>query len=441
MKINKNSILFLVILGFLILTSFIFKKNPDETIKVKVLDYSNISTSNKYTGIVSPKEIFSIVAEGPTIVEKFLVKVGDEVKKGDHLVVFSNISLLENERILRSNEIDIEDTRLKLSNLESGPLKIELNNKILEIKNLEEELLNKKRTLPILESEAKSAKNRLTAYKTLFKEGGVTSTDLSSITSQFERINLDLINLKSSILLNQDKLAFLKQNYNSLNKELSLEKMILLSKLEKLNLENNILNKRFEQISKPFVSPYDGIVYTINSQDGISLAGGERLLTIATQAKNIVKLDIPIENSQNIKVGDEALVTPPNNETGDASKILGKVSKVSSIAKSSADEKKNLIIETEIEMPDSIHFNPGYFVDVEIFSDLKSNTLSIDSFSIFEDKNQPFVFILDNGVAKKTLIDIGFKTKNSAEVLNLPKGTKIIINPFNIMDGQHVLSE
>lgn len=441
MKIKKITILFFIILGALISISFVLKKNPDKTIKVKVLDYSNISISNKYTGVVSPKEIFPIVAEGPTIVEKFLVKVGDEVKKGDQLVVFSNISLLENERILRGNEIDIEDTRLKLSNLESGPLKIELNNKILEIKNMEEEVINKKRTFPILESEVKAAKSRLTAYRTLFKEGGVTSTDLSSITSQFERINLDLINLKSSILLSEDKLKFLKENYDSLNKELSLEKTILLSKLEKLNLENNLLNKRFEQISKPFVSQYDGVIYTVNSQDGVSLAGGERLLTIATQAKNIVNLDIPIENFQNIQVGDKALVTPPNNEAENTSKILGKVSKVSSIAKPSADEKKNLIIETEIEMPDSIYFNPGYFVDVEIFSDLKSNALSIDSFSIFKEENKSFVFILENGIAKKTQIDIGFKTKNSAEVLNLPKGTKIIINPFNTIDGQRVISE
>ncbi|MCK5779624.1 MAG: hypothetical protein KAH04_01295, partial [Psychrilyobacter sp.] len=62
----------------------------------------------------------------------------------------------------------------------------------------------------------------------------------------------------------------------------------------------------------------------------------------------------------------------------------------------------------------------------------------VDAFSILEDNGKYYAFIVEDGKAKRIEVEVGIKTLSKYEVLNLPLGTKIIINPFKVTQGEKV---
>lgn len=49
-------------------------------------------------------------------------------------MLFSNKSIMENDKALRVNELDIQNVKLQIADLDSGSMKLELDNRELEIK-------------------------------------------------------------------------------------------------------------------------------------------------------------------------------------------------------------------------------------------------------------------------------------------------------------------
>ena len=62
----------------------------------------------------------------------------------------------------------------------------------------------------------------------------------------------------------------------------------------------------------------------------------------------------------------------------------------------------------------------------------------INSFSVIEENGEHYVYINENGKAKKQKIKVGARTANSYEVLDLPVGTEVIVNPFKVRNGEKV---
>ena len=59
----------------------------------------------------------------------------------------------------------------------------------------------------------------------------------------------------------------------------------------------------------------------------------------------------------------------------------------------------------------------------------------VDAFSVLEESGRSYVFVIEDGVARKKEVNIGIKTASKYQVLNLSEGTEIVINPFNIRSG------
>ena len=62
----------------------------------------------------------------------------------------------------------------------------------------------------------------------------------------------------------------------------------------------------------------------------------------------------------------------------------------------------------------------------------------INSFSVQESDGRYYVYVVENGVAKKQEVKVGGRTTSSYEVLDLPIGTKVVVNPFKIKNGDKV---
>ena len=224
-----------VLLGIILYKINIFGTN---VVKVTKVENGTLSDMNLYTGVVVPGEVIPIYISAPAVIEKVLVSNGEYVTKDTDLIVFSNKSIMENENLLKVNELDIKDTQLQIADLDSGSLKLELDNRTLEIENLAEKVRSDERKLPILRDEARVAEQRAEVYNKLLEKDGVSSTETARINSEAGRKKVEFEDLKTTLDLNKQKYALAKVSYESLKRQLDITKAQLNSKLEKLTLEN-----------------------------------------------------------------------------------------------------------------------------------------------------------------------------------------------------------
>lgn len=416
-----------------------YKMNILGTTEVKVarIEVGDLSDMNLYTGMVVPGEIKPVYISAPAVIERILVKDGEEITKDTELILFSNKSIMENDKALRVNELDIQNVKLQIADLDSGSMKLELDNRELEIKNLEEKIKADMRRLPVVTEEARTLQKRAEAYMQLLSKDGVSATEASRINTESGRKQVELEDLKTNLELNRQKHQLMVVSYESLKRELNLEEAKLRSSLEKLELENETLKIREKQLKEPLTAGVDGVVVGIDVQEGSVTQPGERLLAVSTTGGNRVNVEVPLYQSSAIAKGQPAIIVSRDSD-GDK-QYKGKVEKVSTAAVDSKYSKtKEKVIQVEVSIDEENDLRPGFIADVEISGQAKTAVPVVNSFSVIEEDGEYFVYINDGGRARKQKVNVGARTVNSYEILDLPVGTQVIVNPFKVRNGEKI---
>lgn len=416
-----------------------YKMNILGTTEVKVarIEVGDLSDMNLYTGMVVPGEVKPIYISAPAVVERILVKDGEEISKDTELVLFSNKSIMENNKALRINELDIQNVKLQIADLDSGSMKLELDNRELEIKNLEEKIKADMRKLPVVTEEARTLQKRAEAYLQLLSKDGVSATEASRINTESGRKQVELEDLKTNLELNRQKHQLMVVSYESLKRELNIEEAKLRSSLEKLELENETLKIRDKQLREPLTAGVDGVVVAVDVQEGSVTQPGERLLAISTNGGNRVNVEVPLYQASSIVKGQPALIVSRDND-GDK-QYKGKVEKVSTAAVDSKYSKsKEKVIQVEVSIDEENDLRPGFIADVEISGQAKTSVPVVNSFSVIEEDGEYFVYINDGGRARKQKVNVGARTVSSYEILDLPVGTQVVVNPFKVRNGEKI---
>ena len=408
----------IAVAGIFIFKSGIGKRTP---VKVAEVAVGRLADLSLYSGTVVPGELVPVYIEAPAVVERVLIKEGEEVSKGTDLLVFSNKSILENEKAIKMNALDLKDINLQVADLESGTLKLELDKRELEIKELEEAINADAKKLPTLEREAK-------VFAELLKKDGVSSIEAEKRQQAYD-------NLKVELGLNRDKYNLMVVGYESLKRELNIEEAKLRSQLEKLKLQEETLRKREEQLKAPLKSPIDGVVVKLDVIEGAMTSEGERLLAISTKGESRINVEVPLYQANTIAKGQEAKII--SRELNGNKEYLGTVERISSAARD-VRGGKDKVVDVEISINGENDLRPGFVTDVEIAGKVKTNVPVINSFSVQESDGRYYVYVVENGVAKKQEVKVGGRTTSSYEVLDLPIGTKVVVNPFKIKNGDKV---
>lgn len=416
-----------------------YKMNILGTTEVKVarIEIGDLSDMNLYTGMVVPGEIKPVYISAPAVIERILVKDGEEITKDTELILFSNKSIMENDKALRVNELDIQNVKLQIADLDSGSMKLELDNRELEIKNLEEKIKADMRRLPVVTEEARTLQKRAEAYMQLLSKDGVSATEASRINTESGRKQVELEDLKTNLELNRQKHQLMVVSYESLKRELNIEEAKLRSSLEKLELENETLKIREKQLKEPLTAGVDGVVVGIDVQEGSVTQPGERLLAVSTTGGNRVNVEVPLYQSSAIAKGQPAIIVSRDSD-GDK-QYKGKVEKASTAAVDSKYSKtKEKVIQVEVSIDEENDLRPGFIADVEISGQAKTAVPVVNSFSVIEEDGEYFVYINDGGRARKQKVNVGARTVNSYEILDLPVGTQVIVNPFKVRNGEKI---
>ncbi len=406
-------------------------------VKVTEVEIGNLSDMNLYTGMVVPGEVIPVYISAPAVVEKVLVTEGEHVTKDTELMIFSNKSIIENENLLKVNELDIRDMELRIADLESGSMKLELDNRLLEIENLKEMVIADERRLPVVQQETRVLQERADVYTKLLEKDGVSATEANRIISEAGRKKVEFEDLKTNLTLNKQKYELSKVSYESLKRQLDINKAQLNSNLEKLRLENEQLLLRDKQLKEPLKAGTDGVVVGLDVIEGTITQPGQRLLSISTSGENMVNVEVPLYQADAIKKGQPAIIISRDYE-GDK-EYKGTVERVSTAAVASKYTKGNdKVIQVEVSIKEDNDLRPGFIADVEISGQAKSAVPLINSFSVMEENGEHFVYIVDGRRARKQKINVGARTSGTYEIMDLPVGTKVIINPFKVRNGEKV---
>ncbi len=427
------------IVGFIIIIFGLYKVNIFGTTEVKVteVEVGNLSDMNLYTGMVVPGEVIPIYISAPAVIEKVLVTEGEHVTKDTELMIFSSKSIVENENLLKINELDIRDMELRIADLESGSIKLELDNRLLEIENLKEMVIADERRLPVVQQETRVLQERADVYTKLLEKDGVSATEANKIISEAGRKKVEFEDLKTNLTLNKQKYELSKVSYESLKRQLDINKAQLNSNLEKLKLENEQLLLRDKQLKEPLKAGTDGVVVGLDVVEGSITLPGERLLSISTSGESMVNVEVPLYQADAIKKGQPAIIISRDYE-GDK-EYKGVVERVSTAAVASKYTKGNdKVIQVEVSIKEDNDLRPGFIADVEISGQAKSAVPLINSFSVIEENDEYFVYIVDGRRARKQKINVGARTSGTYEVMDLPVGTKVIVNPFKVRNGEKV---
>ena len=419
-KMVKIAVAALIVVGAIFYVGK--KSNIFKTTEVKVvsIEKGQLADSNTYTGVVAPGKIEPVYVDTSGIVENIFVREGENIEAGAQLMSFSNQSIVENQKALRVNELDIQDIELQIQDQESGSLKLELDNRLLEIRGLEEQINADAKRLPTLEKEAR-------VFEKLLKEDGVSAVEARKKEQAYE-------DLKVALDLNREKYNLMVVGYESLKRELNIEETKLRSQLEKLKLTNEALKAANKQLTAPFTSPVSGIVVNIAAKIGEGVAPGQRVVSIAIPGESRVTLELPTYQVDSVKKGDTAYVI---SREGDGKRYKAIVEKAS-VSAVSSNYGSNKVIAVEVLVTEPNSLRPGFVADVELSTKPKKDVLMINSFSVIEESGNYYVYVVENGKAKKQKVNIGFKSSNNYEVLDLAEGTEVIVNPFKVKEGVKV---
>jgi len=269
------------------------------------------------------------------------------------------------------------------------------------------------------------------------------------------KLSIESANLKINQLDNQLKL--LKEKEKTLSDQvgkkeakkqldpeygqLEMEKKLANLELKQTSLQKDMLSKRQSELE--IKSTIDGVVLTVNKPDSTSLEN-----SLAEPIVHIGKLDAMIVTGllseyDTLKVNNGQKVTLRTDAIPDQ-EWQGEIIKISLLPEQNqtALQSGNQAVQYPVTMKitgDSKALKPGFQVIMEIETDKKqTKVLSIDA--LYDDGDQPYVYIIKDGKASKKKVKTGITSGSKIEILEgIALDDKVLINgPESIKDGMEV---
>ena len=413
------------------------QKNEVEkkVVKVDQLVRESIGESLKLTGLISPEEVYNIHTEATIIIKEVLVNEGDKIKKGDKLLTFEGSYREEILRQLKSIKLDIDNARLELKNMSSGSLQLELDNKKLEIREVRDSIkgLNKKKS--VIQFELKNLKEEAAVKEELLRQDGISSIEANRARTEAYNKELEYEDVIRELEITKKRYDLLLLGYNRLEKELRFKESTLKSRISKLSLEREQKRVELSKQKSEIKAPVSGIVTELLAESGGVSDPRTKLMSITPFDKIVIKINVPVDDAKRLNIGTRATITMKDSQS---KSYTGRVSKISNIAK---EDYTGRMVEVEIAIDSNDRLTPGEAVVVEVFSTDKSNALTVNSFSVFQQNGKDYVYVVENGKIIKKEIEVGVRTLSKYEVLNLEDGMNVIMYPYNVKDGETVYLE
>ena len=192
----------------------------------------------------------------------------------------------------------------------------------------------------------------------------------------------------------------------------------------------------------PLFSPVDGVVLRLLQESETVVPTGQPLIEVGRLADLEIVADLLSSAAVKVNAGQDVII----DQWGGDHVLHGRVRLVepSGFMKISAlgveEQRVNVIIDFAEPREQRASIGDGYRVEVRIIVWARDNVLKVPSSSLFRHGEQWAVYVVEDGVARRRLVEIGQRSGLEAEVLKgLADGERIIVYPSDaIVDGVEV---
>ncbi|MCE9539891.1 MAG: efflux RND transporter periplasmic adaptor subunit, partial [Bacteroidetes bacterium] len=220
----------------------------------------------------------------------------------------------------------------------------------------------------------------------------------------------------NSALVNQ---IFEKQK-NLWEQKIGTEVQFLQAKTNKESMEKKIAMLQQQLSMSKIVSPISGTVDAVDVKLGQMVAPGMPSIRVINFSNLKVKADISETYASKIKKGSDVIIYFPDME--DSLKT-----KVNYVARAINPASRTFLVEVLLDNKTEYHPNMVSRLNINDYSSAEP-TIVIPVRTIQKDENSaPFVFVAENGIAKKRLVTLGKEYSGQAEIKSGLKENDLLI--------------
>ena len=276
-------------------------------------------------------------------------------------------------------------------------------------------------------------------------------------TIDIERQEIRIKNLerqfsRSSRLYEQGLIGV--EEHEALRNQLDLAKVDFSSSLERLAQAEAQLDQVMDNLSKTkIISPIDGVVTSLDIKVGETAIAsstnipGSSLMTIANPASIYTEVLVDEADIANIELGQRAEIVaiayPDQPMTG----VVRFIANTAKIAHGRTG--LSFVVKIDITDPGAVVLRPGMSCRAEIFThqEQRVSAVPIQAVVFEEDRaelrSEHFIFINDNGIARKTKVEVGLSDDEYQELVSqVDSDIEIVVGPNrelrNLIDGDRL---
>ncbi len=447
----KKKIIIGVLIGFVLVTSFVFfkvklasKSVAQQAVAVSTVEAkaTEMTTTVIADGSAVPveEEVFKARING--MIKEILVEAGDQVQNGDKLIEFYDDSLEKELRIGELNLVEAEKShedlllsyqeQSKVNQLKLAEAKYNLEVAFKSLEDKRIELLEEKEDLARKLSDAQESfeeneylyENNAIAKKEFQR----SEEDYLQLKEKYQRFieetlprALDLAELKVKDAKNRLELVKISTKRDGVTKN-DLEVSAL--KVERRTAEIDNIKSKLEK--RIVATTIPGTIIDLAVKPGDKVAEGTTVAKVASVTNLMVEAMVDEISIDEVKLGQNVVVSSEAFEQT----FAGEVVKIAPTAIQDGNINK-FKIEIDLKREHSI-LKPGMFVSCEIETNFKEKAIAVSPLAVLGEE-QKFVYIVKDGIAEKGDVELGLKTLDKVEIKGIEPGSRVIIGPFTVL--------
>jgi HlyD family secretion protein len=353
-------------------------------VSIATVRVGSIANTINASGIVIPVHEELVSSPIQTRVAKVHAKLGQQVQAGELLLELDNRTLL----------LAIDALKEQLAQQENRIVAL-----TLEMEQKRKQLTS---AIELLQLDLEATRVRLVRYQTLRKAGGASAEDLLTAELNVKRNEIQL---------------------RQTHEQLADNKLVTNSNIEGARLQKNILQKQMQEQQQLLAqtqvrAPFAGMLTWLLADEGASVSTG--LLVARVSELNNYKVEASLSDfhARALSAGQKVLV-----EQGNV-KLNGEVQTV-------LPEIQNGTVKLLVTLAEPHHpmLRNKLRVEVNIVTEQKQNALLADNGPAFNGRGPQDIFVVRDGVARKTTINIGASDGKAVEILSgVRAGDHLIIS-------------
>lgn len=353
-------------------------------VSIATVRVGSIANTINASGIVIPVHEELVSSPIQTRVAKVHAKLGQQVQAGELLLELDNRTLLRAIDALKE-QLAQQENRIVALTLEMEQKRKQLSSAI-----------------ELLQLDLEATRVRLARYQTLRKAGGASAEDLLTAELNVKRNEIQL---------------------RQTHEQLADNKLVTNSNIEGARLQKNILQKQMQEQQQLLAqtqvrAPFAGMLTWLLADEGASVATGQLVAKVSELNNYKVEASLSDFHVRALNAGQKVLV-----EQGNV-KLNGEVQTV-------LPEIQNGTVKLLVTLAEPHHamLRNKLRVEVNIVTEQKQNALLADNGPAFNGRGPQDIFVVRDGVARKTTLNIGASDGKAVEILSgVRAGDHLIIS-------------